>query len=54
MVRILIANVGSGKTLQIKHDIAGKCYGSKRETYIIEREDYSEYSDIFGGKLFMY
>jgi len=50
MVRILIANAGSGKTLQMKRDIAGKCYGSKRETYIIEREDYPEYSDIFNGK----
>jgi len=50
MVKVLIAYSGGGKTAKIKTDIINHYYGDDeigRDVYIIEREDYSEYSRVF-------
>lgn len=55
MVKVLIAYSGGGKTSKIKTEIINKYYGeddSSRDVYIIEREDYPEYSRVFNMDFF--
>lgn len=50
MIRIVVAYARGGKTYKLKSEIVHKYCGngvSSREIYVIERQDYNEYSDVF-------
>lgn len=50
MIRILVAYAGNGKTYKLKSEIVHKYYGngvSSKEIYVIEPQEYNEYSDVF-------